>query len=311
MATGDPREIAPVVEALGAAETRMSFRVGDSWCRTASVDLRSGIRLGVTTLEFERSFSFLAPQPPSEIDLVVSKGIVLHARTPDGQYVQRGGTSLQLGRSTPALPLQIRPEDDGAMECVSLSMRESILCDLLGVASLPDAFWGSSGREAAAEVSYAMTPELFLLLEEIVNVDAKGKSRLLWYEAKSLELVARMTDELAEAARSELHPLSPHDVDCLERVRRVLVEHLDAPPTIAKLARTVAFSETKLKVGFRRLFGTSVFAYLRQVRMEEARRLLLEHRLNVTEIAQRVGYSNPSKFAAAFRRRFGMSPSAL
>ena len=31
----------------------------------------------------------------------------------------------------------------------------------------------------------------------------------------------------------------------------------------------------------------------------------------VTEVAQRVGYSNPSKFAAAFRRRFGMSPSAL
>jgi AraC-like DNA-binding protein len=45
--------------------------------------------------------------------------------------------------------------------------------------------------------------------------------------------------------------------------------------------------------------------------MEEARRLLLERHLNVTEVAQRVGYVNPSKFAAAFRRQFGMSPSAL
>jgi AraC-like DNA-binding protein len=31
----------------------------------------------------------------------------------------------------------------------------------------------------------------------------------------------------------------------------------------------------------------------------------------VTEVAQRVGYENPSKFAAAFRRQFGLSPSSL
>ena len=71
------------------------------------------------------------------------------------------------------------------------------------------------------------------------------------------------------------------------------------------------FNETLLKGRFRALFGTSVFAYLRQIRMEEARRLLLERHLNVTEVAQRVGYANPSKFAAAFRRQFGKSPSAL
>ena len=66
-----------------------------------------------------------------------------------------------------------------------------------------------------------------------------------------------------------------------------------------------------LKGGFRTLSGTPVFAYLRQLRMEEARRLLRKRHLDVSEVAQRVGYANPSKFAAAFRREFGMSPSAL
>jgi AraC-like DNA-binding protein len=45
--------------------------------------------------------------------------------------------------------------------------------------------------------------------------------------------------------------------------------------------------------------------------MERARQLLLERNLNVSEVALRVGYQNPSKFAAAFRREFGISPSSL
>ena len=78
-----------------------------------------------------------------------------------------------------------------------------------------------------------------------------------------------------------------------------------------RAVRTAGFSETRLKGAFRAHFGTSVFGHLRQARMEEARRLLLDRRLNVSETAIRVGYSNPSKFAAAFRKQFGMSPSDL
>ena len=58
----DPRELPFVVESLGV-EQRVLFREGDSWCRATTIDLRSGIRLGVTTCRFEPSFSFLAEQP--------------------------------------------------------------------------------------------------------------------------------------------------------------------------------------------------------------------------------------------------------
>jgi AraC-like DNA-binding protein len=154
-----------------------------------------------------------------------------------------------------------------------------------------------------------MTPRLFRLLEELANADVRGASRLLWYEAKSLELIALVSDELAEEASASRPHLTAHDIDRLERARAHLVARLEAPATLAELARIAGFNETKLKAGFRSLFGTSVFAYLRRARLQEARRLLLERELNVTEIALRVGYANPSKFAAAFRRQFGMSPS--
>src|SRR5262245_29912121 len=82
-----------VVESMGAAEQRVSFRVGDSWCRTSTIELRSGIRIGVTACQFEPSFSFSVDQPPSELDFIVSRGAALDARTNGGHDVSRGGNT--------------------------------------------------------------------------------------------------------------------------------------------------------------------------------------------------------------------------
>jgi AraC-like DNA-binding protein len=59
------------------------------------------------------------------------------------------------------------------------------------------------------------------------------------------------------------------------------------------------------------VFGTTVFGYLRARRMERARALLEAGKATVLEAAALVGYSNPSNFAAAFRREFGVNPKAF
>jgi AraC-like DNA-binding protein len=298
------------------SEQRTSFRVGDSWCRANTLELGSGVRLVTTALQFEPSFSFSAPQPPAEIELMIelmiSKGSVIHTRTADGHELPRAGNVLQLGQVRQPLQLEVRAGGSLFTECASVSLSAARLRELLGSPELPQAFRAvTESTEPYPVVSEPMTPALFRLLEEISNADVRGKARLLWHEAKSLELIARMTDELVEAERARQPQLSAYDVERLERARQRLVARLDEAPKLADLARTAALNETKLKGAFRTLFGTSVFAYLRRARMEEARRLLRERHLSVTEISLRVGYSNPSKFAAAFRREFGVSPSAV
>jgi AraC family transcriptional regulator, transcriptional activator of the genes for pyochelin and ferripyochelin receptors len=85
---------------------------------------------------------------------------------------------------------------------------------------------------------------------------------------------------------------------------------MDEPPSLLTLARQVGLNDFKLKRGFRQVFGTTVFGYLHEHRMERARQLLEERRLNVTAVACTVGYANPSHFAGAFKRKFGVNPSA-
>lgn len=297
-----------VVESQSPAEQHVSFRVGDSWCRANDFTLKSGARLSVTALEFEPGFAFATVQPAAEVELVISKGSTLCVRSLDGQTLDRGGNTLQAGRAERALPLQVSAPAGTRMECVSVSLSRAHLRELLGSATLPQALLGARGNTLS---SHAMTPQLFRLLEELTHADARGRSRLLWHEAKSQELIALVTDELAESASASALRVSAHELERLERVRHRLRQRLDLTPSLTELAKLAGFNETKLKGAFRAAFGTSIFAYLRLARLEEARRLLLQRGLNVTEVAQRVGYANPSKFAAAFRRHFQLSPSDL
>jgi AraC-like DNA-binding protein len=291
-------------------EQEMSFRVGDSWCRASTLELRSGIKLVTTSAQLERSFTFAGAQPASEIELSISRGSVIHTTTADGHELPRAGNALQIGRMRHDVPLTIRSGGELLTECVSLSTSTSRLRELLGTSELEGALSAiTRSGDPYPLVSEAMTPALLRLLDEITN--ARGKARPLWLEAKGLELLAVIADELAEIDRAAKPTLDTHEVERIERVRGLLIHRLDEPPTLTELARSAGISETKLKGEFRTRFGTSVFAYLRRARMERAQSLLEERRFNVSEVAMRVGYANPSKFAAAFRRELGMSPSDI
>jgi AraC-like DNA-binding protein len=304
---GLPLEIA----SLGPNEQRASFRVGDTWCTTRTLTLRAGVRVTITDGAFEGAFSFVAQQPAADIELVASRGTVLRAETAGGARLELGGHTLQLGRVRRPSPLRIRA-DEGRLACVSVSMTADRLGELLGTPALPAAFTTvADSDDPLPLVTRALTPALSRLLDELVHAEARGAPQTLWWEAKALELVALMTGEMAASA-----PASPDDprlsggeIERLERARQRLTEDLAATRSLAELARQSGLSGTRFKSGFRALFGTSAFAYLRGARMREAQRLLAGRALSVTEVALRVGYANPSKFAAAFRRELGVPPS--
>lgn len=300
------------VESLSEREQRLSFRVGDSWCRATSFELTSGMRLGVSACQYEASFAFSVVQPPSQVELIISKGAWLAARTDDGHDLELAGSALHLGRVNRNVPLTVRPRSELQVDCVGVSLTERRLNELLGTETLPDCLQRVLGRQQSFSIAnQAMTPRLFDLLDEVTQTNVKSSARLLWHEAKALELVALVTDELTEAAPVARTHLSQRDVEGLERARRCLLADLQAAPTLKQLAREAGMSETKLKQGFAALFGSPVFSYLRSERLAAARRLLLAGGLGVTEVADRVGYQNPSKFAAAFRLEFGVTPSSL
>jgi AraC-like DNA-binding protein len=73
----------------------------------------------------------------------------------------------------------------------------------------------------------------------------------------------------------------------------------------------VGLNEFKLKNGFKSVFGTGVYEYLVEIRLEKARLMLESTPRPVKEIANMVGYKNASSFIRAFRRKFKESPHSM
>lgn len=136
----------------------------------------------------------------------------------------------------------------------------------------------------------------------------------LLIQCKALELAMLILAQLHQnktPAPCGDTPLSKDDVENLRLAREILRENLSEPPSLTQLSRQAGINEFKLKRGFRRLFGLTPYGFLREARLEQARRYLESGDMNVYEACLAVGYSNPGHFSGAFKRRFGVTPGGV
>lgn len=85
-------------------------------------------------------------------------------------------------------------------------------------------------------------------------------------------------------------------------------EHLAGQLAVADLAEYVCLSPSAFAHLFRDVTGMSPYQFIKSVRMDRARELLVEGQMNVGEIARTIGYSSLSHFINEFKRHFGVTP---
>lgn len=299
------------VESVGPAEHRVRWRALDRWGQTQTATLRSGLSIMTAQVSWDRPWSLAVHQAPSPLKFMLLRGDGPRITTEDGETRPLAGAIFHVSQIK--RPVDLRFDFSASSHTshhaeLALEVDRFRLGELLGTKQLPYAV-NEVLESANAYPAYGlpMTAELSRLFDEITHADARSRWRQLYLDAKGLELLAALADVLDDDALGLR--LSQHDIDRLEVARQQLLAQLADPPSLTALARTAGLSETKLKSGFRALFGKPVYTYLRGRRMEEAARLLQNRRYSVTEVALRVGYANPSKFAAAFRKHFGVPPS--
>jgi AraC-like DNA-binding protein len=158
-----------------------------------------------------------------------------------------------------------------------------------------------------------INPILQVPFAQIRERNVNSLARFIYLESKAKEIIALAIENnmLNFKESASKIKLNKSDVGKIHLVKKILIENMENPLSILELSKTIGINTYKLKVGFKELFGTTVFGYLRDIRMEKARLLLENYELNINEIANEVGYSNPSHFAAAFRKKYGITPGCF
>lgn len=101
------------------------------------------------------------------------------------------------------------------------------------------------------------------------------------------------------------------DREKISLARDTLLQHIGEPLTIKELSRKAAINECYLKKGFKEMYGTTIFDFFQNQRMEHAKYLLYEKGLTVTEVSASLGYSSISHFSTAFKKHTGIKPCEL
>lgn len=149
-------------------------------------------------------------------------------------------------------------------------------------------------------------PNISFALEQVINNQFTGVTKNLFLEGQIIGLLANyFSITSAEEKKNPLH------IEKLHYAKEILLEQMDAPPSLNELSKLTGLNTFKLKTGFKELFGLPVFKYLQEKRLEKAFELIENNGMNIQEVAWFVGYESLGSFSNAFKNKFGIRPTDI
>ncbi len=262
--------------------------------------------------EVEVQLKLCKPQAQTDLDIMVAFPTSGRARIKTNKdieplVVQAGQMAIWQSRRGQAVVTQYHRNEQ--VRFLALRIPPSLLYEYFG---------DDLGVEpicATNNFTAPITPAIQMVIHQYMGAPFRGSMRTLFLESKATELIALSIDALRNSgeasqqpAYSKMKSLASKEIECIYAARDNLVANMELPPSLLELARSVGINQQKLKFGFRQVFGTTTFGYLQQHRLEQARQLLQEGSLAVSEVALAVGYSHFGHFASIFRKQFGVTP---
>ncbi len=167
--------------------------------------------------------------------------------------------------------------------------------------------------EGKSERQFALNNECLLILHQLLNNQYQDTWLGYFVEAKFMELLTQLFLIHQDESKTlkEIHWLRKDEQEKIAAARTILLDNLESPLTIKSLSKKVGTNENYLKRGFKEMFGTTIYDYYQTERMKHARFLIDSEKLNVSEVAYRLGYSSVSHFSTAFKKYIGVNPCEL
>jgi AraC-like DNA-binding protein len=154
-----------------------------------------------------------------------------------------------------------------------------------------------------------LEPDEIVVLNQLFNYGLHHSLEKLYTKGKVFELLSLYFNQSDDEDTQKCPFLEDEEnVEKIRKAKNILIENMSNPPSLSNLSYQVNISIQHLKDGFKQIYGDTAYSYLLNYKLEYARKLLLSKKYNVAETSFEVGYSTPSHFITAFKRKFGATP---
>jgi AraC-like DNA-binding protein len=195
-------------------------------------------------------------------------------------------------------------------QLVSILFSLNALHKLLDEFSIDFSFFHARSSQKKLYSKRLMTPNEVIVVNQIFKRKNNSKFDAIYLKAKIMELISYYFDEKTVVKNDDTCPnlRDQRNVAKIKKARQLLIENINDPSTIDELADEIKLSVNILKKGFKKIYGEPIFKYLLNYKLELARQLLLSGEYSVKEVAYEMGYSTPTHFIVAFKKKFGITP---
>jgi AraC-like DNA-binding protein len=154
-----------------------------------------------------------------------------------------------------------------------------------------------------------ISPSMAIVLSQLFHYNLNPSIKNLYYKGKGYELLSLYFNR-SEDPNAEQCPflIDEENVLKIRKAKEIIIANMAEPPGLEELSEQVGLSLKKLKMGFKQIYGDTVYGFLFDYKMDYARQLLDSGSYNVNEVGLKIGYSTGSHFIAAFKKKFATTP---
>jgi len=170
-------------------------------------------------------------------------------------------------------------------------------------------FLDDENRNKKYYIDKELSPNKIIVLNQIFDYGLHSSLEKLYTLGKVYELISLYFNKTDSNGVQNCPYLEDEaNVEKIQKAKNILIENMVDPPSLNELANSIRLPLQHLKDGFKHIYGETVFTFLLNYKMEYARKLLATKKYNISETSFEVGYSTPSHFIAAFKKKYGVTP---
>ena len=205
------------------------------------------------------------------------------------------------------LPLNLKLEPNSWVISLLVSIKKFHGLFSTDVEHVP--FLSDANRDKKYYGEENISPSMAIVLNQMFHYNLNPSIKNLYYKGKGYELLSLFFNR-SEDPNAEQCPflIDEENVLKIKKAKEIVIANMAEPPGLQELANQVGLNLKKLKMGFKQIYGDTVYGFLFDYKMEYARKLLDSGSYNVNEVGLKIGYSTGSHFIAAFKKKFATTP---